>query len=151
MSKNFKTLEVGKKYLTRGGKLVVIVSFSKNFMYPFIGDNGGSYGEGGSFYIGSEPDKDDLVTLVGEEPPELVTPSMEIAVKGDVVNSPSHYAFFPDTEVIDIIRAALTPEEFRGYCLGNKLKYHLRAGKKGDAKEDLGKAGKYEDFYKESV
>lgn len=40
----------------------------------------------------------------------------------DMVNSPSHYQL-DGLEVIDIIRAALTPEEFRGYLKGNDLKY----------------------------
>ena len=30
----------------------------------------------------------------------------------DEINSPSHYMLFPDMEAIDVIIAALTPEEF---------------------------------------
>ena len=37
----------------------------------------------------------------------------------------------------------LTPEEFRGYCKGNALKYISRAGKKGSAREDAAKAAWY--------
>lgn len=37
----------------------------------------------------------------------------------------------------------LTPEEFRGYCLGNVLKYVSRAGKKDNGQEDLAKAAWY--------
>lgn len=39
--------------------------------------------------------------------------------------------------------AVLTPEEFKGWCKGNALKYSLRAGRKDPAKEvqDLAKAG----------
>lgn len=45
-------------------------------------------------------------------------------------------------ECIDAIRAALTPEEFRGFCKGNVIKYVWRESHKGgDA--DLGKAGDY--------
>lgn len=45
-------------------------------------------------------------------------------------------------ECIDAIRAALTPEEFRGFCKGNVIKYVWRENHKGgDA--DLGKAGDY--------
>jgi hypothetical protein len=54
---------------------------------------------------------------------------------------------FPDgTEAIDIIKAALTPEEFIGYCKGNCLKYRLRAGKKDDLQQDIDKAGTYVDM-----
>jgi len=34
-------------------------------------------------------------------------------------------------ECIDAIRAALTPEEFRGFCKGNVLKYAFRELHKG--------------------
>ena len=62
----------------------------------------------------------------------------------DPVNSPNHYMLFPDgTEAIDIIKAALTPEEFDGYCKGNCLKYRLRAGKKDALQQDIDKAETY--------
>ena len=59
------------------------------------------------------------------------------------VNNPQQYDILPDMQAIDIILAALTDEEFRGYCKGNVLKYRLRAGKKGDIKEDINKADAY--------
>lgn len=46
-------------------------------------------------------------------------------------------------EVIDIIRAKLTPEQFTGYLLGNAIKYILRANHKGDFERDLDKARVY--------
>jgi hypothetical protein len=65
----------------------------------------------------------------------------------DVVNAPQHYMLFPDgTEVIDVIKAVLTPEEFLGYCKGNALKYRLRAGKKDNLEQDIAKAQKFYDF-----
>lgn len=52
----------------------------------------------------------------------------------DLVNHPSHYQG-NGFEVIDII------EDFNlNFCLGNAIKYILRAGKKGELKEDLEKA-----------
>jgi hypothetical protein len=36
-----------------------------------------------------------------------------------------------DIECIDAIRAALTPEEFRGFCKGNIIKYTWRERAKG--------------------
>ena len=55
--------------------------------------------------------------------------------------NPSHYKQFPK-EAIDIIRDTLTEEQFVGYCLGNELKYRLRAGYKNPDRtaEDLEKA-----------
>lgn len=62
----------------------------------------------------------------------------------DEINSPSHYMLFPDMEAIDVIKAALTPEEFAGYCKGNALKYRLRAGDKGPAAQCIAKANWYQ-------
>mgnify|MGYP001573816231 CR=1 FL=1 len=53
---------------------------------------------------------------------------------GDVVNNPSHYKG-KSLECIDVI------EDFQlNFCLGNAIKYILRAGKKGERNEDLQKA-----------
>lgn len=57
----------------------------------------------------------------------------------DNVNHPEHYKSESGVECIDAIRAALTPEEFRGYCKGNVMKYVWRERKKG-GDESLEKA-----------
>lgn len=57
----------------------------------------------------------------------------------DPVNHPDHYQSASGLECIDAIRAALTPEEFRGYCKGAALKYIWREAKKG-GNESLAKA-----------
>ena len=44
----------------------------------------------------------------------------------DEVNKPQHYRSDTGMECIDAIEAALTPEEFRGYCKGNVIKYVWR-------------------------
>ena len=59
----------------------------------------------------------------------------------DMVNEPPHYTQ-GGIECIDAIRAALTPEEFRGFCKGNALKYVWREKHKG-RDEDMKKAGWY--------
>ena len=63
------------------------------------------------------------------------------ATKPDMVNQPPHYTA-GGVECIDAIRAALTPEEFRGFCKGNAIKYVWREKLKG-GNEDLKKAGWY--------
>lgn len=67
----------------------------------------------------------------------------------DEINSPSHYMLFPDMEAIDVIKAALTPEEFAGYCKGNALKYRLRAGEKGPVEKCIAKACWYQNKLRE--
>ena len=59
----------------------------------------------------------------------------------DHVNHPSHYTN-GDIECIDAIRAALTPEEFIGYCKGNAIKYVWREKNKNGL-EDMQKAKVY--------
>ena len=59
----------------------------------------------------------------------------------DLVNHPSHYAD-GGIECIEAIEAALTNEEFRGYCKGNCIKYIWRERHKGGT-ESLKKARWY--------
>ena len=54
----------------------------------------------------------------------------------DMVNNPSHYQDASGIECIEVTK-------FFGFCDGNCFKYLYRAGKKGDAIEDLEKAKWY--------
>jgi hypothetical protein len=68
----------------------------------------------------------------------------------EAITSPGHYKVAEGLEVVDMIRAVLTPEQFKGYCLGNLIKYRMRAGKKTmSPMEDLGKAHVYETWLAE--
>jgi hypothetical protein len=66
--------------------------------------------------------------------------------QADMVNHPPHYLQL-GMEVKEIIKHVLLrtygEEAYKAYCLGNELKYRLRAGDKGDPVEDLKKAGFY--------
>lgn len=75
-------------------------------------------------------------------PEELPTPKAP-----DAVNSPKHYQFFPDLEAIEVIARSMTQEQFYGYCLGNRLKYRLRAGNKDKLEQDIAKSDKYLELY----
>lgn len=46
---------------------------------------------------------------------------------------------------------AYGPDAYKAYCLGNELKYRLRAGFKGEIGEEIGKAMKYIEFRKEAA
>lgn len=61
----------------------------------------------------------------------------------DPVNAPAHYRAGSPHETIKVLEAWLTPEQFEGYLRGNVIKYVSRAGLKGSAAEDLGKARWY--------
>lgn len=67
--------------------------------------------------------------------------------KADAVNYPKHYQFFPDLEAIEVIASSMTQEQFYGYCLGNRLKYRLRAGNKDKLEQDIAKSDKYLELY----
>ena len=77
---------------------------------------------------------------LGEHPSDLVQ-LIEDVPEPDLVNKPPHYQG-DGIECIDAIQAALTPEEFRGYCKGNALKYIWREKHKG-GEQDLHKAAWY--------
>jgi hypothetical protein len=62
--------------------------------------------------------------------------------KIDNVNKPSHYQLDCGVESIKIIEKILGKEGFVAFCLGNVLKYLIRAEKK-NGKEDYKKAAKY--------
>ena len=66
----------------------------------------------------------------------------------DVIIRPSHYEMMGEN-TIEILAAAMTEAEWRGFCLGNALKYRIRAGKKDDLQQDIDKANNYERLYEE--
>ena len=66
----------------------------------------------------------------------------------DTVHHPNHYQLVDGIEVIDVIKVILNRSNFtglQGYCLGNVLKYVLRADMK-NGKEDYEKAEVYLDW-----
>lgn len=66
------------------------------------------------------------------------------------VRTPSHYMLIDDIEAIEVIARSMTREQFKGYCLGNILKYRLRAGKKSELaflEKDMAKAGFYGELF----
>jgi hypothetical protein len=60
----------------------------------------------------------------------------------DEVDRPKHY-ITDNVECIEAIESFLGAKKFRGYCLGQVMKYVWRAGKKDDYDTDLKKAKYY--------
>lgn len=69
--------------------------------------------------------------------------------KPDNVNRPKHY-LKGGLECIQVIKAQLTPEQYKGYLYGNVLKYMWRWQDKNGL-EDLRKAAKYLEWLQEEV
>ena len=65
-------------------------------------------------------------------------------------HDPAHYKV-GGIESIDVIRAKLSPEAYRGFCLGNAMKYVHRAGHKDAAVDDAKKAIVYLEWFAESL
>ncbi len=71
------------------------------------------------------------------------TPSKE----NDAVKKPNHYQVLDGVESITIIASAMTVEGWQGFCLGNIIKYRLRAGKKDALQQDIDKANYYAELF----
>lgn len=59
-----------------------------------------------------------------------------VAKVADAVHRPAHYTD-GGIEVIDVLKAKLTSEEFRGYLKGSVIKYATRMGKKDGAAPEI--------------
>lgn len=60
----------------------------------------------------------------------------------DPIHNPAHYTQ-GSIEAIEAIRAALSPEEYRGFLRGQMIKYVWRAPHKGEYEKDVEKARWY--------
>lgn len=71
----------------------------------------------------------------------------EEEAKEDNISNPKHYKLDGlDIESIDVVKAVLGEEGFIDFCLGNILKYAIRAKKKGQFDSDIGKIKTYCEF-----
>ena len=98
--------------------------------------------------VATDEDKAKQYGKIEPKPVVAEAPTIDVPVvdgtMNEAVHHPQQYTLPGLTiESVDVIRAVLTPEEFKGWCKGNALKYSLRAGRKDPAKEvqDLAKAG----------
>lgn len=91
-------------------------------------------GGGAGIYVTGKP-----------EPMEFIptcSPDVDTAVY-----HPKHYEVIDEVEAIQVIARSMTTEQFKGYCLGNILKYRLRLGAKDAVEQDLKKAQNYKDIF----
>ena len=60
-------------------------------------------------------------------------------INNNKVKNPNskHYELWEDFEAIDVIKLALTDDEYKGFLKGNILKYRLRAGKKNIENDNI--------------
>ena len=109
------------------------MAWTNGYMYMKAIDQRGNKHEPGNLML---PDM-----FSGEELEKMLSEAIEETLAEEVpdnVNSPAHYTQ-GDIECIDAIRAALSEEEFRGFCKGAAMKYIWRERYKG-GEESLLKA-----------
>ena len=79
---------------------------------------------------------------------------MSNAPEHDPVHNVKHYEIFKGIEAKEIIELVLTSDlaahldNYEAYCLGNLLKYRLRAGNKDKLEQDIAKAERYKELLK---
>lgn len=88
---------------------------------------------------------DSLITGMSSDHDRIVVHHRTKPKADDAVHQPKHYELMEGVESIEIIAASLTEAEWRGFCLGNAVKYRLRAGKKDALQQDIDKANNYTD------
>lgn len=67
------------------------------------------------------------------------------------VDPKSKYYDVGGIETLDVIKAKLTPEQFKGYLLGNVIKYALRMNWKGQEKRDAEKLATYSEKLRREI
>ena len=70
-------------------------------------------------------------------------PPRWIESKEETINHPQHYGGDTTYECRKVLKAWLTPEEYKGWLKGDAIKYICRLGKKGPPAEDAAKARFY--------
>lgn len=76
----------------------------------------------------------------------IIEPISDDDLYKDDIKQPSHYKLNGlDIESIDVIKAVLGKDGFKSFCIGNCLKYLIRAEKK-NGKEDYRKCKVYLDW-----
>lgn len=134
---------VGKERAKDQGLTVVSAAVLEDYEHCLVGDlpkaKPQKIESSGDFYVtpsrNKKPGPEDKIT------PE--TTEFDLRVEDNSVQSPAHYQLADGLEAIDVIdQAVADPASF---YRGNAIKYLLRAGKKGDARQDLEKARWYID------
>lgn len=136
-------LQISKLNAEDQGLTVVSTAVLEDYEHWTIGDlpkaKPQKIESSGDFYVTPSRDK----KPGPEDKINLETTELDLRVEDNSVHSPAHYQLADGLEAIDVIDEAV--EDPASFYRGNAIKYLLRAGKKGDAHEDLRKARYYID------
>lgn len=76
---------------------------------------------------------------------------VEAAQPSTTLDPQSSYYGVGGIEVLDVIKAKLTPEQYKGYLLGNIIKYSGRCNYKGTMSRDVEKCANYSKWLSEEI
>lgn len=136
-----ETLRIYLREFMRSSKMIPTPLLDHGLIYAGGTDGTWDMTEAGRQLLGLPEDRPVSAVTHPEYVAEQERLNTQVRSALDMVNQPPHYTA-GGVECIDAIRAALTPEEFRGFCKGNAIKYVWREKLKG-GNEDLKKAGWY--------
>jgi len=69
--------------------------------------------------------------------------TLEVVDDKTVTNHPERYNGGSEYECYKVLKNWLSPEQYKGFLLGNALKYQCRLGKKDDEVQEINKAEWY--------
>jgi hypothetical protein len=92
--------------------------------------------------LGTKCDRNKPIKIGTDELAGWTEGGLEAPTDNDPVSSPNHYLKL-GYECIEIIACSLSKEAFKGYCMGNFLKYRFRMGDKGEMQQDFNKSKEY--------
>ena len=98
---------------------------------------------------------DSVTENIDDKVEQQLNADLKESAEYDFVNQVKHYEIFKGIEAKDIIEHVLDSNDlcghlsgFEKFCLGNVLKYRLRAGNKDNLEQEIAKADRYKNCLK---
>lgn len=143
-------IKIGNKVKLRNGTVdtITYIDFNNREDFPIVLLSGRTYTiKGKHLNHTSFVSVYDVVDWNYKEPEDIVeNPNLVTDINNNKAKNPNskHYELWENFEAIDVIKLALTDEEYKGFLKGNILKYRLRVGKKDDVSKEIEKIKDYE-------
>lgn len=143
-------IKIGNKVKLRNGTVdtITYIDFNNREDFPIVLLSGRTYTiKGKHLNHTSFVSVYDVVDWNYKEPEDTVeNPNLVTDIDNNKAKNPNckHYELWENFEAIDVIKLALTDEEYKGFLKGNILKYQLRLGKKDDVLKEIEKIKDYQ-------
>ncbi len=136
-------IKIGNKVKLRNGTVdtITYIDFNNREDFPIVLLSGRTYTiKGKHLNHTSFVSVYDVVDWNYKEPEDTAeNPNLATDIDNNKAKNPNskHYELWENFEAIDVIKLALTDEEYKGFLKGNILKYRLRAGKKNIENDNI--------------